>query len=1206
MSFSYTATGISQTLNTLTGNTTNANAVQGATTLNFASLSGVAVGMVISSPAGASGRVVMSVTATSVTLDKGLVSAVPSGSTIAFEDAEGVLSGAIGLTIADYGTLPDRQRDITLNGTSTQLTLQSKMNIDANRTIVKTTGNVSGNSQAGILVSGASAVLNISSTDTGYINGNPINSGKGVVCPTPSSTAETFSGSLTVNNSGTANLKGITWYGNNGWTLGSLANKGTINIDNSTIKLGYSSGGNLNTIYNASNAAQKSLLNVRNSLINAYLKLLAIDPTSVFLNVTFFKDRIANAGYSASDIAILIGVYTSAAGTTTPNPNNDGMTLVGIKFGIAGSPFGYFNGHIGMGFFGGDLNARTEGPVATRNTVYGYEKNVTPIICKTFDFGNPQTSAHRAWLEIRKNIQDTFSNVSGQQITAGIGTYFEDYQQHTGALAHANVFAQGAGYTNGNFTGNIAGGTGGTVTITVAGGVVTSAVVANAGSGYSFTNGQAGSANPVGGITVAVNATNFPGVGAGAQGQIQVFPFARVTAEASSGCPSLGANKFYIAEVGANGIANVTSTNSNSIATTTANPNPASSATNLTGIDVLVAIANNSFKQAINSFGRFMLDTRFSANGSNNFVVEKTYRGYLYQDLTANYSAVNETTTEALQQSVVRNLIPFFDTFAQATGISETTAGTYSDITLVTPAPTRSSLVYGDTKGKLIPSTTGVLTTSSTARDLDKVYAKAKYDYTRRTLNETAGNVARTGFGIASFLSASGTNTNGIMNIGNWNINFASKVAQGNVFKSITTTGDATIVLSGQGENGIQVNANNITISSPATLYQNLSGSITGFLTTGEVANNSNITQSSGASAIVMSGDITYTKSTLAGTQQFNPNGATRNIILADCGVVNSSFFSSTNTAQNINILATGNTTISGTLPAGFSAQVILSLVVNLTNAISTLADIKISEIYLNGNTSPISVLSPVLSNNNSTITYTINKNITDVVSAIFFINKNLPVTGRTATGDVLSLILNAGGESNVDFGIDTTTIPGATAFITGSTTTISSTELQVRVPETASFNALTGANAKIIMRRIFENSQVSTIAWRRNVALGTANYLNPSSYFQFTTIGTILVGSTNSVSMYKINTSNNLIAFGLWNTDALGNGYDWNKGSALSPVGVTQSITYPIVSPGAIANITTQDKIDIYNIEKPALNVINENIKKASNFQPATENLPN
>ena len=620
MSFSYTATGISQTLNTLTGNTTNANAVQGATTLNFASLSGVAVGMVISSPAGASGRVVMSVTATSVTLDKGLVSAVPSGSTIAFEDAEGVLSGAIGLTIADYGTLPDRQRDITLNGTSTQLTLQSKMNIDANRTIVKTTGNVSGNSQAGILVSGASAVLNISSTDTGYIDGNPINSGKGVVCPTPSSAAETFSGSLTVNNSGTANLKGITWYGNNGWTLGALANKGTINIDNSTIKLGYSSGGNLNTIYNASNAAQKSLLNVRNSLINAYLKLLAIDPTSVFLNVTFFKDRIANAGYSASDIAILIGVYTSAAGTTTPNPNNDGMTLVGIKFGIAGSPFGYFNGHIGMGFFGGDLNARTEGPVATRNTVYGYEKNVTPIICKTFDFGNPQTSAHRAWLEIRKNIQDTFSNVSGQQITAGIGTYFEDYQQHTGALAHANVFAQGAGYTNGNFTGNIAGGTGGTVTITVAGGVVTSAVVANAGSGYSFTNGQAGSANPVGGITVAVNATNFPGVGAGAQGQIQVFPFARVTAEASSGCPSLGANKFYIAEVGANGIANVTSTNSNSIATTTANPNPASSATNLTGIDVLVAIANNSFKQAINSFGRFMLDTRFSANGSNNFM----------------------------------------------------------------------------------------------------------------------------------------------------------------------------------------------------------------------------------------------------------------------------------------------------------------------------------------------------------------------------------------------------------------------------------------------------------------------------------------------------------------------------------------------------------------------------------------------------------
>lgn len=689
-------------------------------------------------------------------------------------------ASSTGLTITDVGSLPDRQRFVNLTGSGNQFTVNGTYNIDANKNLytLSATGN------AGFVVDGASAILNIASTDTGYIYssgttfGNNINSGNRAITQVVKSlTAETFSGAITVVNGGTLNMNGTNYYGNRGWTLGNLGTSGTMNISNSTIRLGNTSSlgqaGGLHTIYNASNTGQQSLINLNNVNFSGYMKLLAVNPASTFNSVTWFKDIPTTLSATTSEVAVALGPYTS--GTTTPNTSTAGLTLVGPKFGFTGTPTSYYYGHIGMGFYGGGTAPRSEGPIAVRNAVYGYEQGVKPLISKVADFGNGG-GTHRAWLEFRKNIQITLQDATtlSPLSTGGlIGTYFEDSQKHTGAISHVQAFASGSGYPiQTTLTSNListAGGTGAQVSITTDfAGAIISVTLISAGSGYAFTNGVASGAT--GGINLTVNSTNFPTATTGSGGIIQLFPYARVAAEALSGCPSPTDNRMYIANNNGSGILDVTSTNSNaSGVTTTTNPIPPSRASALTGVDVLLGVANNSFQMGANRFGQFLTDTRWAANGATNYSITIPLRSYQYMDNTLVYT--DATATEALQQTATRTLFMTQDLYVQATGIGENAAATLTDITLVTPLHTRGPLVYGDTQGPLIQSTTGTLTVAAGTgtKSLNQIYAKTKYDYTRRSLATAAGTVAHQGFGIASFFTPVGETINATLRLtGNW------------------------------------------------------------------------------------------------------------------------------------------------------------------------------------------------------------------------------------------------------------------------------------------------------------------------------------------------------------------------------------------------------------------------------------------------------
>ena len=684
---------------------------------------------------------------------------------------------------------------------------------------------------------------------------------------TQATAGDTVTGAIDIQGGGTVNMNGVSYWGNSGWSMQvSATTGGTLNVSNSSVRLGTAANGN-STLY-IDGATGVHVLNFNNVYVNGYFKTLAISSTSTFNNVTWYKDTYQPVTNTSSDIAVAIAPNTSVDAGSVPTPNTDtiGFNLVGPRFGIAGNANSYYNTHLAMGAVSG---RGTRSQRAVRSTVYGYELGVTPRVGKIYDFGG--VNIHRPWIELRKNIALKVTDVNGNAVAAtAANTYFEDSNQNTGALQLVNVLASGSGYgasTTFNVTVTQGGNTSGVITLTTnaAGGIV-SGVVTTPGSAYT---------------TTALNAITFTPTG-GTGGSVQVWASQRYAAEANSGCTSPTANRFYIGRTTGNtGILNTTSTNSQNFGTTINNNPPIPTAgTILTGLDVMTGIANCSINGfPVNSFGLSPIDQRFSANGSPNWSVTIPVRAYGFAEGSTTVSTATLTTGEDTAQTVNRTLALPTDNYIGTT--AEATALTYGDVTLVTTAPSRGVPSNGATQGSYTPVTSGTLTTGTTARTLDQIYAKAKADYVQPVLNESAGTIARTGFGIAPFLSASGTLTNATMSIGSWNISVGSgAVTTGSIFRTLSTTGNVNMyggqITTPNATNAPSIVANNISLGSAGTPASWRTNSTLG-AGTGASTFTASIPTGLGLSATVTTASVNITGT--AATDQTNIQTALQNAV---------------------------------------------------------------------------------------------------------------------------------------------------------------------------------------------------------------------------------------------------------------------------------------------------------------------------------------
>lgn len=805
MAITYAATGIAQNNSTVAGNTSSANSTYSTTTLQttvaFAALSGVVAGMRLTAPAALLGAEVITASATSISVYPGNPTAIPSGTTFTFVDSDGVLAAGAGLTLNTTGAAPNASRQVVLTGTGSQFTINGTYVINALQNQYSCVGS---STQAGFIINGT---LNIVGSANNTNTGLALSGGQVCIVPnTQSAASETIT--TTIVQRGTLNITGAGYYGNSPWVLdtagGTSGAAGSVTtLTNAFIRLGTATTGALNTIYadayRGTTLTSRFTFNIINStLVDVYCKFLAVRTNSTITGARWFK-TIPNSVTLSTNLDIAIAISPTIATDTV------GFNFIGPTFGLTGQPNSYYNTHIAIG----NTSSNTGAPTAVRSTVYGYETGIVPRIGKVIDF-----PSIRPWIEGRKVLQLTLRNNDGTILTAAqAGTYLEDIIQNTGGLATVFMAGNtaGTGYTNGTFNSNAGvitgGGTGGVVQITIAGGAVTDARITTPGSGYNATNGVP--------INLVVNSTNFTGVGASTNASLNIFPFRRYGAFGTSNVPDFTGNRIYIADTTAAGIVNVTQTNSGTsgVALSANNPTPPNG-TAYTGIDFLIWAANCAYPNlnnpAIVGQALVPIDQRWSVDGSTAYSIAIPIRGYLYLDnsFTLTEAAGGGATDIAAGQLFLTN-----DTYAVATGITETTAGTFTDVTLVAAAPTRNA-----TTNAFIPTTTGTLTCSA-ARSLDQVYAKSKFDYTRRALNTTAGTVARTGFGLAFFLSNVGTLTNATMGIGVWSATLTAKIASGSVFKTLSST--SIINLGAQatsvGDNGISVAANTIFLGTQGT-----------------------------------------------------------------------------------------------------------------------------------------------------------------------------------------------------------------------------------------------------------------------------------------------------------------------------------------------------------------------------------------------------
>ena len=137
----------------------------------------------------------------------------------------------------------------------------------------------------------------------------------------------------------------------------------------------------------------------------------------------------------------------------------------------------------------------------------------------------------------------------------------------------------------------------------------------------------------------------------------------------------------------------------------------------------------------------------------------------MWAETTVNLNYTDLSYDECLAQTVQRTYFVVRDAYIAATGITEATAAAVAAVTLQAAAPGRRALTAGGTQGALQPTAIGTVTVTG-AVTADQLAAKCKHDYTRVTLNTTAGTAARTGFGLAAFLTFSGDTTSAAVDVG--------------------------------------------------------------------------------------------------------------------------------------------------------------------------------------------------------------------------------------------------------------------------------------------------------------------------------------------------------------------------------------------------------------------------------------------------------
>ena len=881
MAITYAATGLTQANSAITGATSSAASTYSTTTLqttvSFAALSGVIAGMRITAPAALNGAEVLTASATTITCYPGSPTAIASGTAFTFVDSDGVITTGAGVNVIPIGSAPNAQRLISLTGTSTQFNIGGTFTIDASHNRWAFIGS---SSQIAFLIN--AGTLNIVGTNTNTTSGTALFGGQIALLPNSQAAAsETLS--TTIVNAGTLNMIGAGYYGNSPWLLDTTNRTSggpgsTTNINNSIIRLGTAATGALNTIYadayRGTSLTSRFTCNVVNSyFVDTFCKFLGVRTSSIFNGAKWYK-TIPQTTTLLTNLDVAIGIAPLISSDTV------GFNFVGPTFGLSGNTNSYYNTHIAIGNTAGNGSA----PTAVRSTVYGYEIGVAPKIGKILDF-----PSCRPWIEGRKNLSLALKNANGTALsTSTAGSYMEDFNSNTGQLATVAILAisKGAGYTAGTYTSTTGaiggGGTGGQVTIVIdAAGSVSDAYISAVGSGYSTTTAS--------GIPVYIDNTSFVGAGNGTtQTYVTVWPYQRYTRNTTGNTPDFSGNRVYYAETNGSGILNTTFTNSGNSGVSIALNNPVPpNGSAYTGVDFLIWAANASLPDySGNPFGSSQalvpIDQRWSANGSTAYSITVPVRGYLYAD---NSYTLTEAIGGGATDVTSGTLFLSSDAYIVATAISAATAATYTDVVLSAYPPSTGP---SNPTNALVTVSSGTLS-AGTARNLDMVISKAKYDYTRVAGDKTAGFVARTGFGLGAFLTASGATSNATMAIGAWNASLTGKISKGSVFKSLSTTG--AISLQGQAistaDNGIAASANTIylgtsgTGASWTTTYTPTSTASSGALTlsglaalvpggqvttntvnTTNVASDNNIAIAAALQAVLPSGSTVYASST--------------------------------------------------------------------------------------------------------------------------------------------------------------------------------------------------------------------------------------------------------------------------------------------------------------------------------------------------------
>jgi hypothetical protein len=145
----------------------------------------------------------------------------------------------------------------------------------------------------------------------------------------------------------------------------------------------------------------------------------------------------------------------------------------------------------------------------------------------------------------------------------------------------------------------------------------------------------------------------------------------------------------------------------------------------------------------------------------------------------------------------------------------------------------------------------------------------------------------------------------------------------------------------------------------------------------------------------------------------------------------------------------------------------------------------------------------------------------------------------------------------------------------------------------------------------MLETSDTGTVAWRKLVARG----LLGTNVFSFTQTGLsvnqVTGSATNGVGIQFNKAASNtaVITFSMWVVDSGGDFWNTNTANARTTTSPTTLILFEGFSPGAVANLTTnqisQVAGGVTTAVKPSLTVINSNVQLASLGIPASANLP-